>query len=252
MVNRDQLAGYLNQILAISQYRDYCPNGLQIQGKDQIKRIISGVSISQALVAAAIAQKADAILVHHGCFWDKDTMVLQGFRYQRVQALISQQINLYAYHIPLDVHIEYGNNYQLAQRMGWVVEGDVLPAAQSGLLLYGTLQHAQSPSAFSQALATCLDRTPVHIAAKKKSIHRIAWCTGAGQDFLEQAAEHDIDAYVTGEISERHVHMAKELNVHFFAAGHHATERFGVQALGAHLADQFGIAHQYIEIDNPI
>lgn len=252
MVKLNDLISYLEALLQPNQFKDYCPNGLQVQGKDNIKTIVSGVSANQALIDAAIQHDADALLVHHGLFWKNDALTVTGLKYHRLKALMVNDISLLAYHLPLDAHVIYGNNIQLANLLGITFE-EVF-AIEPGLLLgcMGTLSQPHTAEQFSQLLTDKLSREPLHIAAVNKPIAKIAWCTGAAQDFLPQAVEYGIDAYVTGEVSERTVHMAKEYNVHFFAAGHHATERYGVKALGEHLRDHFGIKHIFVDIDNPV
>ena len=247
MTSRQTLLTYIDDLLDVGRYHDYCPNGLQVEGREQVQHIVSGVTASQALIEAAIEQGADALLVHHGYFWKGETATITGIKRQRIQRLLESGINLLAYHLPLDGHIELGNNAQLARVLGFSIE-DV--AGDSGLLYVGKPEQSTSGEALAAHIEACLDRTPQHIPADK-DIERIAWCTGGAQSYIEQAAALGVDAFLSGEISEQTVHIARETGIHFFAAGHHATERYGVQALGEHLASQFDLKHSFIDIDNP-
>jgi len=247
MSSRQEILAYLDTLLNVAQYSDYCPNGLQVEGSDEIAHIVSGVTASQALIEAAIEQKADALLVHHGYFWKGEAQSITGIKRQRIQRLLESGLNLLAYHLPLDGHVELGNNAQLARILGIRVEGT---AGDANLLFHGSLEQACSGDAFSNHIESCLNRTPEHISAERE-IQRVAWCTGGAQSYIEQAAALGVDAFITGEISEQTVHIARETGIHFYAAGHHATERYGVQALGAHLSTEFGLKHTFIDIDNP-
>jgi len=247
MTSRQTLLTYIDDLLDVGRYHDYCPNGLQVEGREQVQHIVSGVTASQALIEVAIEQGADALLVHHGYFWKGETATITGIKRQRIQRLLESGINLLAYHLPLDGHIELGNNAQLARVLGFSIE-DV--AGDSGLLFVGKPEQSTSGEALAAHIEACLDRTPQHISANK-DIQRIAWCTGGAQSYIEQAAALGVDAFLSGEISEQTVHIARETGIHYFAAGHHATERYGVQALGDHLASQFDLKHSFIDIDNP-
>ena len=246
------LNDYLDDLLAIQRYQDYCPNGLQVQGRLEIKRLITGVSACQALLEAAIAAKADAILVHHGYFWRGETATITGIHYQRIKCLLDHQLSLLAYHIPLDVHPTWGNNQQLAQRLDWIAEAYIATPPYQDLLCQGRLRQSMNPTELADHLEDRLQRTPLVIARDDKVISRIAWCTGGAGDYLQQAILAGVDAYITGEIAERHVHLAREADVVLIAAGHHATERDGVRALGTHLTEKFGIEHHFIDIANPV
>ncbi|MGV6808263.1 MAG: Nif3-like dinuclear metal center hexameric protein [bacterium] len=249
MVARKDVEAYLKTFLNIDQFKDYAPNGLQIEGKDHIQRLVTGVSANLALIEAAIAHQADAILVHHGYFWKNEPAPLVGIKYQRVKALLDYDISLLAYHLPLDAHAELGNNAQLAKKLGITIEGTM---NREGVGCYGYFPKALSTAEVSARLTEVLGRQPLHIAGGLQRVRSIAWCTGAAQNYLPQAMALGVDAYLSGEISEQTVHTAKEGNIHYFAAGHHATERYGVQALGEHLANVFGIEHHFIDIDNPV
>lgn len=252
MIERTALVQYCDALLEQSQFQDYCPNGLQVQGSDQIRKIVTGVTASQALVDAAAERGADLLLVHHGYFWKGEALPITGMRYKRIKALVDHGINLLAYHLPLDVHAELGNNVQLARLMGWSISGGLEPGNPRSVGLVGETPDAMTGQAFAEALAQRLDREPLHIAGSDRPIRRIAWCTGGAQGYIEKAVALGVDAYVTGEVSEPTVHAAREHGIHFFAAGHHATERYGVKALGEHLAQRFGIEHEFIDIDNPV
>ncbi|MCF6336903.1 MAG: Nif3-like dinuclear metal center hexameric protein [Gammaproteobacteria bacterium] len=252
MVQRDELLAYLAEILNVRAFADYAPNGLQVEGRADIKKIVTGVTACQALVDAAAERKADALLVHHGYFWKGEDACIVGMKKQRLGALLAADINLLAYHLPLDAHPELGNNTQLAKLLGLQQEG--VFGSETGIPIgqYGRLTQILSAEAFGKLLTRKLDRKPLHIAGASGDIHTVAWCTGAAQSYLEQAAALGVDAFVTGEISEQTVHVARELGLHFFSAGHHATERGGVQALGTHLAAHFGLAVEFVDIDNPV
>ena len=246
--NRQEILSYLESLLDVGRYRDYCPNGLQVEGRDEITHIVSGVTASQALIEAAVEQGADALLVHHGYFWKGESPTITGIKRQRIQRLLESEINLLAYHLPLDGHAELGNNSQLARVLGINVEGIT---GESGLLYHGRLKQICGGDDFAAHIESCLGRSPQHISANR-TIERVAWCTGGAQSYIEEAAELGVDAFITGEISEQTVHIAHEMGIHFYAAGHHATERYGVQALGTHLSTEFGLKHTFIDIDNPV
>ena len=242
----DELCHFCNDYLSIDEFDDFCPNGLQVEGKPGINRLVSGVTASLQLIDAAIEQDADAILVHHGYFWKGESLPLVGYRGDRIRRLMQNDISLLAYHLPLDAHPTVGNNAQLAQRMGWLV------TSQQGLLWTGEVAQTVSVNVVLDELGEKIDCNPLLIAAGNRPVHRIAWCTGAAQSYIEQAVEQGVDLFISGEISEQTVHVARETGIHYIAAGHHATERYGVQALGRVIADRFSIHHEYIEIDNPV
>jgi len=250
MVNLDTLITYLDDMLEIDRFADYCPNGLQVEGRPVVRKLVSGVTASLALLEAASARNADAVLVHHGYFWRGEDARVVGMKRQRLQQLLNNQMSLLAYHLPLDAHPVYGNNAQLAERFGFIVEGPF--GGDPAIGLYGRLAQPLSGADLSQLIAEVLQRTPMHIDGAAGMIHSIAWCSGAAQGYIEQALKLGVDAYLSGEISEQTVHVAREAGIHYFAAGHHATERYGVQALGEHVAAHFGLEHEYIEIPNPV
>lgn len=249
MVQRDELLRYLHELLDVSSFSDYCPNGLQVEGRTEIHRIVSGVTACQALVDAAVAAGADALLVHHGYFWKGEEPTITGLKRRRVQALLDAGINLLAYHLPLDAHPQLGNNAQLARRLG--LTADAAFGGTPAIALSGRVDEPVSGEALAARIRESLQREPLHIPGRASEIRRIAWCSGGAQGYIEQAAALGVDAYLTGEVSEQTVHIARETGLHFFAAGHHATERYGAQALGAHLAERFGLQAEFVDIDNP-
>ncbi len=244
-----ELRDYIGSLLEVGRFRDYCPNGLQVEGKAEVHRIATGVTASQRLLDEATAWGADAILVHHGYFWRNEDAAITGIKKRRVAHLLQHDVNLLAYHLPLDAHAELGNNAQLARQLGLVEQGRF---GEQDIACYGELAHVQSLDQFSAHIATVLQRPPQVIGEGGQSIRRIAWCTGAAQGYFEAAVALGVDAFLTGEISEQNVHVAHETGVAFVAAGHHATERYGVQALGQHLAKRFGIEHRFFDQDNPV
>ncbi|KGK84350.1 Nif3-like dinuclear metal center hexameric protein [Stutzerimonas degradans] len=244
------LVAECDRFLNVAKIADYCPNGLQVEGRPQVRRIVSGVTASQALLDAAIEAQADAVLVHHGYFWKNEDARIVGMKQRRLKTLLNHDISLLAYHLPLDVHPQVGNNAQLARVLDLLVEGPLEPDNAKSVGLVGSLRTPISPVEFQRRIYQALGREPLLIDGQRP-IQRIAWCTGGAQGYIEQAVAAGVDAYLTGEISEPTVHIARENGLSFFAAGHHATERYGVQALGDYLAAQFGIEHRYIDCPNP-
>ena len=245
----NDLSNYLDQLLRPEQFSDYCPNGLQVEGKGEINKIVTGVTASMDLLQAAHKANADAILVHHGYFWRGEAQPVTGIKKRRLQFLLQHDINLFTFHLPLDVHPELGNNVMLAKRLGFELTGR---AGENDMLALAELNLSQSLQVLAAHIQTKLKRTPQVIGDLTKPIKRIALCTGAAQGYIEQAAAAKADVYISGEISEQTVHVARETGVAYIAAGHHATERYGIQALGEHLATKFGIAHEFIDMDNPV
>jgi dinuclear metal center YbgI/SA1388 family protein len=248
----NEIEALCNRVLEPERFSDYCPNGIQVQGAAEVNKIISGVTASQALIDAAIDHNAQAVLVHHGYFWKGENPVVVGMKRNRLKALLENDISLIAYHLPLDAHPTLGNNARLAELLGLRVEQGLEPGNERSIGLLGTLPTPMSGAAFSAHLQQQLGRSPLHIAGNDREIRRVAWCTGAAQGMIEKAVEAKADAYLTGEVSEPTVHAAREMGIHFYAAGHHATERYGVQALGELLAEQLGLEHLFIDIDNPV
>jgi dinuclear metal center YbgI/SA1388 family protein len=252
MVLLNDLVAECEKVLVPSSFQDYCPNGLQVEGRPEVKKLVSGVTASLALLEAAIEEGADAVLVHHGYFWKGEGAELVGMKRRRLAALIKNDISLIAYHLPLDAHIELGNNVQLAHRLGLSIEGSLQPNKPGGLGLEGRLAASLTFAQFAQLLEHRLGQSPVAIDGGAGDIRRVAWCTGAAQGYLKDAVALGVDAFISGEISESTVHMARECGVHYFAAGHHATERYGVKALGEYLANTLSIKHDFIDIPNPV
>ena len=249
----NELEQILNALLKPELIKDYCPNGLQIEGVAKVNKIVTGVTATQALIEQAVLKNADAIIVHHGYFWKNESYVIRGMKYQRIKALIENNINLFAYHLPLDIHAELGNNAQLAKLLDIDVKGPLEVGNSLSVAIHGEFAQAITGAELSTRLTDKLNRQCLHIAPESnKSIRRIAWCTGGGQDYIELAAEQGFDAFISGEASEKTTHIAKEMDIHFFAAGHHATERYGVKALGEHLTKTYSIDVEFIDIDNPV
>jgi dinuclear metal center YbgI/SA1388 family protein len=248
-MEREALDNYLADFLQVHDFRDYCPNGLQVEGRGEIARIVTGVTASAALIEAAIADGADALIVHHGYFWRGEDARITGMRRRRLGLLIENNINLFAYHLPLDVHPEVGNNATLARQLGLEVTKRF---GEQDIAALGTLAEGNTVASFTRTISEKLGRAPLVIGDAARPLQRIAWCTGGAQGMFEQAIALGVDAYLSGEISEQTVHLARESGVAYIAAGHHATERYGVQALGAHLAQRFGVEHRFIEIENPV
>lgn len=252
-VNLQACLSAINEWLKVDEFKDYCPNGLQVEGKSEIKKIVTGVTACEALIDKAIAVKADAILVHHGYFWKGEAAPVVGMKKRRIAKLLAADISLLAYHLPLDAHPELGNNVQLADRLGLVSEGGLQPDAKHPVGLLGELKELQSLQQWLAYIERQLGRKPMVIGHNlEQKVGRVAWCTGAAQSYIEQAIAQGADVFLSGEISEPTVHIARESGITYIAAGHHATERYGVQALGERLQQHFGIEHCYIDIDNPV
>ena len=251
MVKRQALEAYLNTLLNVAKFRDYAPNGLQVEGCEDIRRLVTGVTASQALLNAALEWKADAILVHHGYFWKSEAATVVGMKKQRLATLLTNDISLFAYHLPLDAHAEFGNNSQLAKHLGFIVDAYMDERELQGVGLVGHLPEPMSLASLGQHIAKLLEREPMLIAGGEHLISRIAWCTGGAQSYIDHAASLRVDAYLSGELSEPTTHSARENGIHYVAAGHHATERYGVKALGEHLAEQFDLECQFVDVNNP-
>jgi dinuclear metal center YbgI/SA1388 family protein len=248
MILRDELAEVCAQWLSVEQIQDYCPNGLQVEGKVEIRKLATSVTASLAAIEAAIEWGADALLVHHGYFWRNEPVAIVGAKASRIRRLIQSDINLFSYHLPLDMHSELGNNAELAKLWNLVDDGsDVKRVWRTGVLDF-----ALPIDGFVERIRRTLRREPLVIAAGPQKVNRVAWCSGGAQSYFAQAIEQGIDAFITGEASEQSYHQALEAGVHFIAAGHHATERYGVQALGRKLAETYALEHRYIELANPI
>jgi dinuclear metal center YbgI/SA1388 family protein len=252
MVTLKALVDYTNGLLAVDNFSDYCPNGLQVEGRPEVQRLVTGVTASLALIEAAISANADALLVHHGYFWKGEDACVTGMKRQRLQRLLGTDTSLLAYHLPLDAHPELGNNAQLARVLGFNRSGCFGHDGGLQLAQYGNLPQPLEASALAAHIEAQLGRAPLHIVGQAAKIESVGWCTGAAQSYIEAAVEQGVDAFISGEISEQTVHVARECGIHYFAAGHHASERYGVAALGDHLAGHFHISHQFIDIDNPV
>ena len=236
----------LQALLQPEAFRDYGPNGLQVEGARPVRRLVSGVTASLAFIDAALAAGADALLVHHGLFWRGQDGRLTGWLATRVKRLMAADVSLFAYHLPLDAHPELGNNAQLGLRLGLAAD------ARFGEQALGFIGAAEgSAEALAARITGALGRAPVLVPGDGRPLRRVGWCTGGAQGYFEAAIAAGADAFVTGEISEPQAHLARETGVAFLACGHHATERYGAPAVGAHVAAQLGLEHRYIEIDNP-
>jgi dinuclear metal center YbgI/SA1388 family protein len=251
-----ELADWLDQSLASGRFKDYCPNGLQVEGKPVIRRIVSGVTASEALLRAAIAQQADAILVHHGWFWKNEDARIRGPKRTRLALALAHDINIFAYHLPLDAHPEWGNNAQLARVLGIEPErrADGTPATfgPDGLVWAGSAPGIQTLGELADRVAQRLRRAPLVVGDREQPVQRIAWCTGGAQSMMADAVDSGVQAYITGEASEPTAHLARETGVGFIGAGHHATERYGVQELGRQIEQRFGLEVSFVDIDNPV
>ncbi len=248
MAQRKEIESHLSALLAVDRFKDYGPNGLQVEGRAEVQRLVSGVTASLALIEAAVDHGADAILVHHGLFWRGQSGCITGWMRQRLAPLLAHGINLFAYHLPLDAHAELGNNAQLGRRLGLVADARF---GEQDLGFVGPAAGASDAAALAQRVQVTLGRAPVLLPGDGRPLRRVAWCTGGAQGFFEGAIAAGADAFITGELSEPQAHIARETGVAFLACGHHATERYGAPAVGDHLARQFGLAHRFIEIENP-
>lgn len=244
-----ELRDYIESKLEVSRFRDYCPNGVQVEGRSEVRRIATGVTASQAVLEAASAWGADAILVHHGYFWRNEDASITGIKKRRIAHLLQHDVSLLAYHLPLDAHAELGNNAQLGKRLGFIEQGRF---GEQDIACHGLLAQPQTLAQLAQTISDGLQRAPQVIGDLNFKVVRVAWCSGGGQSYFEQAIALGVDAFMTGEISEQNVHVAQETGVAFIAAGHHATERYGIQALGQHLVEQFGFEHRFFDQHNPV
>jgi dinuclear metal center YbgI/SA1388 family protein len=263
-VSTRELCAWIDSTLKTASFNDYCPNGLQVEGRNQVSHIIAGVTASEALIDAAIARGADTLLVHHGWFWKGEDPRVRGTRKTRLAKLLAHDINLLAYHLPLDAHPLLGNNAQLARVLGLIPDRETLPDANNrdnnpivtvgpnNLIWLGAMPGANTLSQVAAQTGQRLQRQALVIGDPDKTVKRIGWCTGAAQNMLSDAIDAGVDCFITGEISEPVVHLAREAGVAFISAGHHATERYGVQALGAEIARIFNIRVDFVDIDNPV
>jgi dinuclear metal center YbgI/SA1388 family protein len=247
-VSLHDLVAYCDNHLGSQAVKDYCPNGLQVEAGDSVRCVATAVTANEAAIDAAISVGADLLLVHHGYFWRGEPEALKGMKGRRVAKLFRNNISLLAYHLPLDLHPVLGNNAQLGRRLGW--EG--YAASEDGLIWMAHFDDPVSVSDLLQNVGRTLGREPLHIPADKTCVSKVAWCTGAAQSMLPAAEALGAELFLSGEISEPTVHQAREMGIHYVAAGHHATERYGVKALGDHLGEHFGLAHHFIDIANPV
>ena len=247
MTTRDTLLQAFDTLLQPARFKDYGPNGLQVEGRNEITTIVSGVTASRALIEAGIAANADAIFVHHGLFWRGQSGTVTGWMKQRLQLLLAHDINLFAYHLPLDAHPEWGNNAQLGVQLGLVAESHF---GEQELGCMGVAAFANAAQ-LAQHVESVLNRPVTLVQNAQTAIKKIAWCTGGAQGYFEAAIAAGADAFITGEISEPQAHYAREMGVAYLACGHHATERYGAPAVAAHVAAQLGLAHVFIDVDNP-
>lgn len=249
MVKLNELTHYTQQLMQVERFKDYCPNGLQVEGKTEVSKIVTGVTASLALLEAAKLANADLVLVHHGYFWRNEDARVVGIKRNRLAFLLKNDLNLMAYHLPLDAHIEFGNNVQLGHVLGITPSGFV---GDSGVVAYGSLTKPVKLLEFAAHIESVLRRTPLVIGDSQQLVQKVAWCTGAAQGYMDAAIELDVDVFISGEISEQTTHQAIESGVSYISAGHHVTERYGVQALGEHLAEKFSLEHEFIDIVNPV
>jgi dinuclear metal center YbgI/SA1388 family protein len=245
----NDLTQYLTQILQPERFNDYCPNGLQVEGRQKVYKIVTGVTASMALIEAAIEKQADAILVHHGYFWRGESPAITGIKKRRIQTLLKQDISLFAYHLPLDAHPEFGNNVMLGKQLGLEVTRWL---DDKKMLAFSELSSPITIQDFAEMIEQKLGRVPQCIGDPARMIQTVAWCTGAAQQYIDQAIAANVDLYISGEISEQTVHMARESNTAYISAGHHATERYGIAALGEYLAKNIEISHEFIDVENPV
>ena len=249
MVKINELTHYTQQLMQVTRFKDYCPNGLQVEGRDEVNKIVTGVTASMALLEAAHKAGADLVLVHHGYFWCNEAPEIVGMKQRRIKFLLTHGINLMAYHLPLDAHEVFGNNVQLGNLLGFKAQNYI---GSENLIAYAELETEMSLSQVVSLLELRLDRQVIAIGELERMVKKVAWCTGAAQGYMEQAIALGVDLYISGEISEQTTHQSLESGVAYICAGHHATERYGIQALGSHLAEKFNLAHEFIDIQNPV
>ena len=247
-----ELVNYCDALLDVSRFRDYAPNGLQVEGRGEVRRLACAVTANQSVLDEAVAWGADALLVHHGYFWRGEAEPVVGMKRRRLATLLEAELSLLAYHLPLDAHPVLGNNAQLGQRLGLQDVGPLHATVQEGVGNLGRLPRAQPLGGLAAALEALTGRRPLLIGDGGRPVASVAWCTGAAQGYIERAAALGADVYISGEISEQTVHAARELGIAYLAAGHHATERYGVQALADSLAGEFDLQWCFLDCDNPV
>ena len=252
MAQLKEIIQWCDETLNTHEFKDYAPNGLQIEGRSDVQKILCAVTASQEAIEAAIAQNADILLVHHGYFWKGEPYPITGMRGKRIKSLIQHDISLVGYHLPLDSHPTLGNNAAIAECLALENLQALDPSERHPIGNIGFLKHAMSATEFRDYLTARLGFNTIHLPAEKNQIQKVGFCTGAAQDFIGKAAEQGCDAFISGEVSERTYYEAKELDVHYYACGHHATERYGVQRLAKAISEQFNIEYSYFELNNPI
>lgn len=255
-ITRTELEHWLTATLQPHRFSDYCPNGIQVEGRDTIRHIVTGVTASQALLDAAVERGADTVLVHHGWFWKNEDARIRGIKKQRLLTTLQHDLNLFAYHLPLDAHSTLGNNAQLAQVLelepAYDDDGEPVTCGPGGLIWLGKSKQPQTLESLGQLVCKQLQRQPLIVGSPQQSVSTVAWCTGGAQGYMQAALDAGADVYITGEASEPNFHLAHETGAAFIAAGHHATERYGVKALGETIAQRFGIQVDFVDVDNPI
>lgn len=250
-MRRHELVQLLNDVLQVTRIRDYCPNGLQVEGRECVQHVVCGVTASQALLDHAVAVGADTVIVHHGYFWKNEAPEITGMKKRRLQTLLTHDINLLAYHLPLDVHAELGNNAQLAKLLGFSNVRPLPSVEPVGVVQLATLEQPLSLAQLAQSIEQALQRTPLVHDACIGDIQTIAWCTGGGQGYIDAAFAAGAQLFISGEVSEQTIHSANEQGIHFIAAGHHATERYGIQALASYLSLNTKLKVEFVDLYNP-
>ncbi len=242
----------LDQLLHPEMFQDYCPNGLQVEGRDRVSRLVTGVTACQALLDAALVWEADAVLVHHGYFWKGEAAPVVGMKRRRLATLLGNDLSLFAYHLPLDAHPQLGNNARLGQLLGLGTGEPLFPGRADSIGNVVSLVEPLPAAELVERVRAVTRREPLLVGDPEQRVIRVGWCSGGAQGYIEAARDAGADFYITGEASEQTVHFAREEGLGFVAAGHHATERYGVQAVGEWLAQRCGLQHRFIDIDNPV
>jgi len=252
-VSLKSLVSFIDSELNPCLFQDYAPNGLQVEGNSQVKRLVSGVTACESLIDKAIEMNADAILVHHGYFWKGESQVLTGMKCRRIKKLLEHNISLLAYHLPLDAHPSMGNNAELGRLLDFTVQGGMSVPQDTSIGLFGCLSNNEEHKLefLGDKIEKVLLRKPLLIFGGNHLVRNIAWCTGGAQNYIEKAKSLGVDTYLSGEISEQTVHFARENGIHYIAAGHHATERYGVQAVGCWIQKEFDLEYEFVEVSNP-